>query len=717
MKHQFLKKSVSIVCIAVIVASFLTLQASAKSTAEIPTDSYSYWVTGENDSDRRSVYTRPMYTVSRVIDNTTLGVSAFTELTDVCCDSKSQTYLLDGEAGKIYVLNSDYSFKCEISAVSDGETEYTFVGAKGIYVTEDGRIFIADTENARILICDELGVSVNVLTKPNTDIIPEEFKYRPIKVAADSKGYLYVISEGSYYGAIKYSPSNEFLGFYGSNSVGGSVMEAFKKVWDMLVNNNAKRSAAMKRLPYQFVDLAVDSEDTVYTITGHTSGSATSTAQIKKFSIGGTNILRRTTSLGSLSSESINFGEPEISKYAGVSRIQDFLGIAVSQDKYIYGLDSTYGKIYVYDSQCNLMTVFGGGVGTGNQKGTFKLAEAIALNGKQVLVCDAGKNSVTVFELTEYGSLVMQAQSLTLNGDYIEAEPIWKQVIASDANNQLAYRGIAKARYYDKDYTAALSYAKDGNDKDIYSQAFEYVRGDYLSRNFWWIAVSVLLIIAAVAAMLIYTARKKVTIIKNKFLRTLLRAPIHPFESFHNVKYSSGGSVPLAVLSVLLWYVFSVLAYTNGGFLYTEFNADSFNALFVLAKTVGLALLWSVVNWGVCTLLDGKGKFRQVFIVAAYSTIPMTAGRILFLILSNTMTLEQHTALEIVSALAVIIAGIMLCIGSIVIHDYSFGKFAGTAVLTLLGMVLVVFILFMLIVLLQQFYIFASTVFMEAFYR
>ena len=107
MKHQFLKKSVSIVCIAVIVASFLTLQASAKSTAEIPTDSYSYWVTGENDSDRRSVYTRPMYTVSRVIDNTTLGVSAFTELTDVCCDSKSQTYLLDGEAGKIYVLNSD----------------------------------------------------------------------------------------------------------------------------------------------------------------------------------------------------------------------------------------------------------------------------------------------------------------------------------------------------------------------------------------------------------------------------------------------------------------------------------------------------------------------------------------------------------------------------------------------------------------------------------
>ena len=121
--------------------------------------------------------------------------------------------------------------------------------------------------------------------------IPDDFMYQPIKVTVDSAGYTYVLSDGSYYGAILYAPSGKFLGFYGANSVKNTVTQFIAKMWKKLTSTNAKRSASASRLPYQFTDLYADKDNFIYTATGKTSQTL-QTGQIRQLSPGG---IRRIT--------------------------------------------------------------------------------------------------------------------------------------------------------------------------------------------------------------------------------------------------------------------------------------------------------------------------------------------------------------------------------------------------------------------------------------
>ncbi len=93
-------------------------------------------------------------------------------------------------------------------------------------------IFIADTENKRILLCGFDGKYIKEYFLPESDLIPDDFNYMPTKVSMDKRGYLYVISEGCYEGAILYSPEGKFLGFYGANAVTSGFATALKNIFN-----------------------------------------------------------------------------------------------------------------------------------------------------------------------------------------------------------------------------------------------------------------------------------------------------------------------------------------------------------------------------------------------------------------------------------------------------------------------------------------------------
>ena len=145
-----------------------------------------------------------------------------------------------------------------------------------------------------------------------------------------------------------------------------------------------------------------------------------------------------------------------------------------------------------------MLTAFGGGIGQGQQDGTFVAATAIALNKNQVLVSDKLKNTVTVFTPTEFGLKVMGLIDITLDGKYSEAEAGWKEVISEDRNFQPAYSGLARAALARGDYEEAMSLAKEGYDRETYSLAFEFYRKGFMEDYFWVFFVIVIALVAGI---------------------------------------------------------------------------------------------------------------------------------------------------------------------------------------------------------------------------
>ena len=682
------------------------IPASASATqGEIPYESYTYW-TGVS-SGRKVVYSRPQYETDRVLDAATIGVAGFEKLSDVCTGD-GRIYLLDASS-RIVVLDGEYRLEREIGPLTqeDGGS-LSYDGARSLYVHTDGRIFICDTENGRVLCAGPDGGLRGIYTLPDSLLIPEGFQFRPLRAAVDSRGYLYVLSDGSYYGALLYDPAGEFVGFYGANSVKASLSSTLKNIWNRIFINNTKKGASVLALPDCFVDIVIDGRDFVYTATGFTDVKRR-TGQIKKFSPGsGGNIL---------DSEEVNFSDDALNYTYRDGKIftQDVLGVAVDDDGFLYCLDSSFGRVFVYDRDCRMLTAFGGGMGSGTQKGTFQAASSIALHGSSVLVGDSQKNTVTVFRSTAYGQKVRELLTLTLDGKYQEAKTGWQEVLAQDRQFQPAYWGLARAYLAEGDYRQAMDTARNGYDRETYSLAFELARQDFVGRYFWLLFPAALLLAGGLAALLLVTMRRRVVLVKNRQMQLMLTVLIHPADTFDEIKEKRQGSLLLCAVLLALYYVLSVLQVLAGGFIFTMYDPASFNSLWVLARSVGLVLLWVAGNWMVCTLMQGKGRLKEILIVTCYSLTPLIIGQALSLLLTNVLLSSEGEILGIVKAVALLYTLLLLTVGTIRIHEFSMRRFLGTTLLTLLGMAAIVFLLIMIGLLLQQFVGFVLTVGMELF--
>ena len=132
-----------------------------------------------------------------------------------------------------------------------------------------------------------------------------------------------------------------------------------------------------------------------------------------------------------------------------------------------------------------------------------------------------------------------------------------------------------------------------------------------------------------------------------------------------------------------------------------------------LARTLGLAVLWIVSDWMVCTIMGGKGRLREIAVVTCYSLLPIIIEKFISLILTNVLLPSETGFLAILDTAAVIYFVLLMICGLLKIHDFSFGRMVSTSLLSILGVGIIFFLLIMIAMLFQQTYGFIATVISE----
>lgn len=672
----------------------------------------------EADDTSSNINMRSVYIPERKIKASDLGLdSSFEELNDVYCTPQGEIYLLSSANSRVIVLNVDYSLKNVIKPFDNNGEEYSISGSQGVYVDDTG-IYIADTNNARVLIMNQSGEVKQIIYTPDSALIPKDFLFQPTRVARDNEGYLYILSMGCYYGALLYSPKGEFEGFYGSNKVQASALDTLSYIWDLLTSNDTKKASSLKTLPYSFVDFCFDKDGYMVNCTGTTTDSV-SVGQISKISPNGSTILfKRTNDGGFTTSASVNFLENKTITREAIIRNQNIVAIDVDQNGYMFAVDSQYGLIYLYDRECNMVTAFGGGgIFYDGKLGGFVKPTSIAVCGTDVLVTDAENFSVTVFSITEYGKALLEAQSLHLSGDYDKAKPFWENVIVKDSSNQLAYRGLAMSAYSQGEYKRAIEFAEKGLDYNAYDLAYQKLFKNTIAKNFIWIFTGVILLVVFLFWYVNYRKNHKVQLIKNRKVKLFFLTSVHPFKVYDELKDKKLFSFIIAFITIGLFYFAKVLEATASGFLFTEISPNNYNMIYTLAQTVGLVVLWSVVNWLVSSLFSGKGNFKEVFVSSSYSLTPLIIYTLVRVLLSHFVPLSGKGILDAIYIIVLMYTFYLLSIAMMTVHEYTFTKFLLTSIVTLFGMLLLVFIGFMIVVLLQQFWNFIYAIYMELTFR
>lgn len=190
--------------------------------------------------------------------------------------------------------------------------------------------------------------------------------------------------------------------------------------------------------------------------------------------------------------------------------------------------------------------------------------------------------------------------------------------------------------------------------------------------------------------MTVGTALKSVDNAARKFPLFILG---HPFKGFDAMKMEKQGNMIFCVFVLLLSCLLNVLEYVYTGFLINYNDLYQVSTLYLMLVTAFPVGLFVVGNWSVTTLLNGKGKMGEIFMTTMYALYPFCILRIIALILSNYLLLDEMSIVTTIKVIGAVIFGFYLFIGLLVIHDYNFSQGLGMVLLTLFAIMIIVFVL------------------------
>ena len=142
-------------------------------------------------------------------------------------------------------------------------------------------------------------------------------------------------------------------------------------------------------------------------------------------------------------------------------------------------------------------------------------------------------------------------------------------------------------------------------------------------------------------------------------------------------------------------------------------RASEFNLIISLTKTIGILAMFIISNWAICTLMEGKGKPKEIIYTVVYSLVPYVLALIITLPLSNMLTADESVLISIIMVFAEIWTGIVLFVGLLTIHEYSVGKNIAAILLTLVGMAIILLLIIMFYTLIAQTLSFVQSIIQE----
>ncbi|GIP03262.1 YIP1 family protein [Virgibacillus sp. LDC1] len=199
------------------------------------------------------------------------------------------------------------------------------------------------------------------------------------------------------------------------------------------------------------------------------------------------------------------------------------------------------------------------------------------------------------------------------------------------------------------------------------------------------------------------------------WIRFPLNLMVHPFEGYWDLKYDRNRKFTLIISFCVLFLVAvtNILGSQYSGFLVHVYNPETMNSFMEIVYVIVPVLFWCVANWSLTTLMDGEGKFVEIFTSTCFALLPLVIIQFPWIWLSNLVSLQETAFYYFSNSVAVLWFVYLLFIGNMTVHQFSPSKTIGIMMLTLVAMGFMAFISLLFFSLVQQIVAFISVIYQE----
>lgn len=568
----------------------------------------------------------------------------------------------------------------------------------GVFVMDDGRVYVADRDAKSVFVFDSEGNVVNTYGKPDSIMYGDDMEFKPQKITVNSAGTMYIICEGNTNGIVEISPADggTFLGYFGTNETHVTVTQVIQR----MVFSAEMRAKMVSNRPATPGNLAIDEKGLIYTVTqGEKLGT------LKRLNIAGTNMI-----------------DPEA---------YDENPVAVVAGNYdnVY-VASSRGYIYEFNNEGDMLFVFGGADDGRSRIGLSTNVQAIDVDSNdRVYTLDSEKAQVQIFEPTEFTNLLHEALYLYSKGRYTESKEPLTQVLTMNSLFDYANKAMGRALQQEENYEEAIKYAKIAKDYDGYSDAFWEIRNVWLNKNLVP-AIVIIVLLVVIWKLIAYFDKKKGILapvhnfnkkIKEKKLMQQLTYGMyfmkHPIDGCYGVRREKKASYLAANILIFIFILYNIISKYFCGFLMKTVREGRYEIVTDVGVVVVVFAFAVICNYLVCTINDGEGTVKQIYCSFVYCLTPYFFLQPIVFVLSHVLTYNEYFLIQFVNILMYVWIVILIVLAIKEINNYTMKETAKVIFLTFFTALIGALLIFIIYVLWMQVFDFISAICGEAVYR
>lgn len=571
----------------------------------------------------------------------------------------------------------------------------------GVFVTEENKhVYVADKEKKAVFEFDETGKLVHQYGKPQNPLYGDDVDFLPQKVVVNDSGIMFVVCESNTNGIVEISPAEggTFLGYFGTNFASASLQQIIFRA----ILTDEQRSKMVSNIPSTPDNLAIDPKGLIYTIT---RGDELKT--IKKLNIAGTNMLQNNTDV---------YDEAPAA-------------VAVGNHDNIYVV-SQMGYIYEYNDQGEPLYVFGAADDGTQRVGLSTLLSSVQIGSDDTIyVLDADKGQIQMYEPSEFTEKLHKALNLYSNGKYTESREPLNQVLQMNSMFDYANKAMGRAFYQESDYNEALRYARLSKDYAGYSDSFWEIRNVWLKNNIVPVIIFIVILYILIKVLGFLDKKYKIFNGLRKFKEFLKSNKIisNVMYSGYFMKHPIDGSYGIArekrdswIAPSIILFVFMLEYVINKylcGFLQKTIREGRYEILSDVGTILIVIVALTACNYLVCTINEGEGTVRKIYTYFCYSLLPYICLTPISFILSHVLTNNEQFLITLVNVVIYTWVAVLVILGIKEVNNYTGKETAKIICLTIFTIFIVALLIFIIYVLWAQVFEFIGAVFGEVVYR
>lgn len=176
-------------------------------------------------------------------------------------------------------------------------------------------------------------------------------------------------------------------------------------------------------------------------------------------------------------------------------------------------------------------------------------------------------------------------------------------------------------------------------------------------------------------------------------MKYALHVITHPFDGFWDLIHENRGTMAAAHTFLLLFLLTRIIKLMYTSFQFISAPIQYMNVFEQSASLLIPFLILCVANWAMTTLFDGKGRFRDIYMAMCYALVPYVLIQLPLVLVSNCITFEEASFYTVLMGFSVVWCAFLVFVGLMQVHDYTPGKTFIFLIVTVIGAMIIIFLI------------------------